>query len=162
MRRRVSSEWIRVQKEFAERFAAESVAIGYGATLPSDLYHVTDCGGLIGIFKSKTLWASLATSLNDWSETQYGLDLAKEVADGVAVQWLPIAALHDALQRQSWRVYVFSFCTQPDTALQWLHYGRAGLGAAIGFRSSAVEKPPLPSVDTQNRQLIDTSKPAIN
>ena len=38
---------------------------------PKTLFHFTDCEGLIGIFKEKTLRASLATALNDASETKY-------------------------------------------------------------------------------------------
>jgi hypothetical protein len=37
------------------------------------LFHFTDCDGLVGILTSKALRASLATSLNDASETIYAL-----------------------------------------------------------------------------------------
>ena len=48
-----------------------------------------------------------------------------------------------ALDRQRWRVYVVSLCRRPDTALQWLHYGRSGAGVAIGFKTSHIERVPF-------------------
>src|SRR5262249_24931357 len=44
-------------------------------TLPDVLLHFTDQAGLMGILQSRKLWASLATALNDASETSVGLDL---------------------------------------------------------------------------------------
>jgi len=92
------------------------------------------------------LWASLATSLNDRSETQYGLDLAQELVTGsdrVAVHSLSMNSLKGALQKQSWRIFVVSFCAHHDTALQWLHYGRSGSGAVVGFNSALLQKGPF-------------------
>jgi hypothetical protein len=146
MRRRVSREWVSVQKGLADRIARECADIAFTCATPPELYHFTDCGGLIGIFNEKTLWASLATSLNDRSETKYGLDLAQElVADSadLAVHSLPMDSLEDALKRQSWRIFVVSFCAHHDTALQWLHYGRSGSGVVVGFKSALLEKGPF-------------------
>jgi hypothetical protein len=37
--------------------------------------------------------------------------------------------------------YVVSFCARADLALQWLHYGRSGSGAALGLASGLEVKP---------------------
>lgn len=42
--------------------------------LPSNLYHYTDGGGLLGILDNCTLWATHAAYLNDAQETTYGLN----------------------------------------------------------------------------------------
>ena len=46
--------------------------------LPEDLYHYTDAGGLHGILKSNTLWATHAAYLNDSQEFIYGTDLVRQ------------------------------------------------------------------------------------
>lgn len=145
-RRAVSREWVDVQKRLAERVGRECDKVAFTAPIPGDLYHFTDCASLIGIFNDRELWASLATSLNDRSETQYGLEIARRLSDGddrVPANTLPLDKLAEALLRQSWRIYVVSFCAHPDTALQWLHYGRAGSGAAIGFNAASLPKAPF-------------------
>lgn len=72
--RAVSSRWQRAAASLIERVGKQSASST--DSRPERLYHFTDCAGLIGIFEKRTLWASLATSLNDPSEVRYGLDLA--------------------------------------------------------------------------------------
>lgn len=155
-RRRVSREWNNAYKALTERVGTDFRANAYSVAAPSRLYHFTDCDGLIGILKTKTLWASLATSLNDRSEIEYGRALAKECVARYAPTSLNLARLDAALARQSWRVYVVSFCKDIDTALHWLHYGRSGSGVAIGFNTSAIQKPPYelcPVLYERDRQM---------
>ena len=72
--RAVSSRWQRAAASLIERVGKRAAS---GADpRPERLYHFTDCAGLIGIFEKRTIWASLATSLNDPSEVRYGLNLA--------------------------------------------------------------------------------------
>jgi hypothetical protein len=89
------------------------------------------------------LWVSRAGSLNDASEVQYALDLARQLlrqpATGVDATFAArvVACLDGNAQKPQWNVtiepFVTSFCASIDGALQWLHYGRAGHGYAIGF-----------------------------
>lgn len=113
---------------------------------PEQLYHFTDCQGLIGIFEHRTLWASLATSMNDPSEIMFGLRLAHDLfASGtVAARNLDLSSVDLlAMQRASEsRAYVVSFCQQVKLAGQWLHYGRSGSGVAVGFRTAGLVKAP--------------------
>lgn len=141
-RRRVSRDWSNAYRVLTERVSTDFRTNAYSLDLPSQLFHFTDCDGLINILQTKTLWASLATSLNDRSEMEYGRILAKTCIDDFRPSWLDLARIDDALTKQSWRVYVVSFCQNADTALHWLHYGRSGSGVAIGFNTAAIEKLP--------------------
>jgi hypothetical protein len=154
--RRVSAEWSTAYTALTQRVATDFRANAYSTAAPDQIYHFTDCDGLIGILKTKTLWASLATSLNDRSEMEYGRVLAREVVGGFAATSLDLGRFETAVAKQTWRVYVVSFCQNADTALHWLHYGRSGSGAAIGFATSALHKTPYelcPVLYDRDRQV---------
>jgi hypothetical protein len=65
------------------------------AAPPETLHHYTTAAGLIGILRSKSLWASDCRFLNDRSELVYGHNLVK---DYLVKQPGPVAAalLHGA------------------------------------------------------------------
>ena len=147
-RRRVSKDWVNAQATLVELAAdgfRKSAAAAHLESPPDHLFHFTDCAGLIGILRTKTLWASLATSSNDRSEMRYVRDLLHELITSkeIDTKTLSLKSLDVALDRQRWRVYVVSLCRRPDTALQWLHYGRSGAGVAIGFKTSHIERVPF-------------------
>lgn len=118
---------------------------------PRVLYHFTDAAGLIGIVKEKAMWASLATSLNDSSEIQFGIDLAMEVlgeskkrSNGIGeafFDWIArfISKPHPTVLEA--RSFVVSFCENHDRSGQWLHYGRQGEGLALGLTSEKLHSP---------------------
>ena len=116
---------------------------------PKTLFHFTDCEGLIGIFKEKTLRASLATALNDASETKYAFSrLCSHLeAHSIRPNHFPAEVLRAFLERRmriegltdDTRAYVASFCGGTEEAIHWLHYGRSGTGVAIGFETAALK-----------------------
>jgi len=119
---------------------------------PSELFHFTDAAGLLGILTKRTIWASFVESLNDSSEIQYGVALARtilqnEPADvdagfrATVVTFLD-PAVADSVFRVEWRPFVVSFCERVDLAVHWLHYGRDGTGYALGF-DQGIEQPPF-------------------
>lgn len=121
---------------------------------PSRLYHFTDVGGLIGVLSNATLWASLATSLNDAQEIKYCSSVALQVcANGVpGVSQEFLSGVQCAIADPAWEqerfdftfdAYVTSFCVRDDSALQWLHYGRSGSGVAICFKPECLSTPPF-------------------
>jgi hypothetical protein len=57
-------------------------------TLPEDLYHDTDVGGLMGILTTANLWATHVSFLNDSREVLHG---AAETARYLGVMWDEIA-----------------------------------------------------------------------
>jgi hypothetical protein len=111
---------------------------------PDTLYHFTDTDGLAGILHGRAIWASLATSLDDCSEVQYGLDLAASVIEKRGTS-APSELLKAALRclrnpheirpefRYRIRVFVASFCESAEKSSHWMHYARRGSGFAIGF-----------------------------
>lgn len=142
--RAVSSRFQRAAASLIER--AGKHAASSTDPRPERLYHFTDCTGLIGIFEKRTLWASLATSLNDPSEVRYGLDLACDLfqrriftATNFSLDGMDrlVAARADES-----RAYIVSFCGNPNLAGQWLHYGRSGSGVAVGFYPERLTQPP--------------------
>jgi DUF2971 family protein len=133
--RAVSAQWQRAAASLIER--AGKLTASSTDAYPERLYHFTDCAGLIGIFENKTLWASLATSLNDPSEVRYGLDLACELfrQGTITAQNFSLDGVDKlvAARAAESRAYIISFCANLSVAGQWLHYGRSGSGAAVGF-----------------------------
>ena len=117
--------------------------------IPPALFHFTDCDGLIGILRTKTLRASLATSLNDASETRYAIERLRSciVTGSSPNKYLQSDVLRDFLDgrklsgvpaRDS-RAYVVSFCATRE-AIHWLHYGRSGTGVALKFDGHALRE----------------------
>ena len=142
--RAVSSRWQRAAASLIERVGKQ--AASSTDPRPERLYHFTDCAGLIGIFERRTIWASLATSLNDPSEVRYGLDLACDLfrkgtitATNFSLDGMDklVAARADES-----RAYIVSFCGNLNLAGQWLHYGRSGSGVAVGFYPERLTQPP--------------------
>src|SRR6267142_1160532 len=143
--RAVSSQWQRAATVLIERVSR--LTASSTDARPERLYHFTACAGLIGILEKKTLWASLATALNDPSEVRYGLDLACEL-----FQQRTITATNFSLEgietlvaarADESRAYTMSFCGNLNLAGQWLHYGRSGSGVAVGFYPEQLTQPPF-------------------
>jgi hypothetical protein len=70
---------------------------------PPRLFHFTDCDGAIGILRTKRLWASLATTLNDSSEIQYAVDRSHALVQKqlAKLERLPRELLLERLVRRS-------------------------------------------------------------
>jgi hypothetical protein len=111
--------------------------------LKQPLYHFTDAAGLNGMLGSKSLWASLATALEDTSEIVYALSRARQILESHEVtsnsSFLnEVVPLLDPRQSQTintlgMRTYVFSFRANMDASAHWAKYGRAGTGFALAF-----------------------------
>jgi hypothetical protein len=131
---------------------AEVQACAAAVVPPPVLYHFTDTAGFLGIVDSGQLWGSLATGLNDAGEIAHGVELARRVCSEWKGDAATFAALvGDMLSPGSWDpdllieadAYVASFCASSERALQWLHYGRAGSGFALGFSTQAMRHEPF-------------------
>lgn len=132
---------------------------------PPTLYHFTDAIGLLGIMASGTLWATLATSLNDCSEIRYGAELAVQIIKeriraesvGVAIPRVPSglrecflkSTLHylerpgetPGIFRLEMPSFIVSLCENINKSAHWLHYGKDGSGVAVGLRTNALLSP---------------------
>lgn len=115
--------------------------------LPDQLYHYTSFRGLLGIVKSKSLWASDIHYLNDEQELDFGLATIREVIeertksardehDSMLLQEL--SSHMDNLART--KVLVASFSEVDDLLSQWRGYCPNGKGVSIGFYADDLDK----------------------
>lgn len=123
------------------------------AERPEVLFHFTTVAGLMGIADGRSLWASLATSLNDSSEVLFAVKLAADLIDKHQVPAPEVFAQHIRYYldpdnspdqaRIRWYPFVTSFCGRADSVTHWLHYGHSGTGVAVGFDSQKLVQPPF-------------------
>jgi hypothetical protein len=119
-----------------------------------DLFHYTNEAGLIGILRTRALWASDARRLNDKMEITYAEKLIRETLDSEIPnvppefrRWLgAFKFVVDAVASRQ-RMFVASFCERGDHLGQWRGY--AGAGYCLRFRGSALEN--LPNVRSSIR-----------
>jgi Protein of unknown function (DUF2971) len=117
----------------------------------SVLYHYTSLDGLVGIVRSRSMWASSIRHLNDSSEFRYALDLVQSEilvmpkgASGSYGRMLDeYRAAFSGMGEGT--VYVSSFSTEGDLLSQWRAYGTPGSTVAVGFRSGALQSAALAS-----------------
>lgn len=133
------------------------------------LYHYTDGAGLLGIVNSGAIWATDALYLNDSTELSYGRELATEYLEtlkddllgGTDDERYLFGLLSSGVSISEHRpAYVACFCEEPDILSQWMGYGRAGGGFALGLlrhelvRASAQYSEP-PGSDPGVRTIFD-------
>jgi hypothetical protein len=105
------------------------------------LYHYTDQNGLLGIIKTKEIWATHHQCLNDTQEFLYAKELVRtELKKRISANddSRPLLeAMSLALQgpgNEDVNLYVASFSEEPDSLSQWRAYGGASSGFALGFQ----------------------------
>lgn len=114
---------------------------------PAKLSHYTTLSGLEGIVKTKSLWASNASFLNDKAELTHALDASKKAIKLLSSKkalraWGPAIEtafdeLKRGLQAQS---YVACFCRDDDNLSQWRGYGGAVQGVSLTFEQVALTR----------------------
>jgi hypothetical protein len=111
---------------------------------PVLLYHYTSAEGFLGILKSKEIWATKISYLNDSKELNHASDLCKEylkirkerdeISDELCEDLL------DLLNRiGNTNVCVCSFTQNGDLLSQWRAYGGESNGYSIGFNSEQLK-----------------------
>jgi hypothetical protein len=109
-------------------------------TPPDILYHYTTQSGLLGIIKSKEIWATHTQYLNDEREFRHALSVIKLELSKMREE----PANHDKLDLlaqmeegiagvESMNVCVCSFSAAGDILSQWRAYGGGASGFSIGF-----------------------------
>ncbi|MGC2602252.1 MAG: DUF2971 domain-containing protein [Rhodomicrobium sp.] len=111
-------------------------------TIEDALYHYTDGRGLKGIIESGQIWFTGYRHLNDPSELFHGIDMARDVARGMAngadgrVR-LFLETFADMFRQQNFEktleFFIASFSRERDDLGQWRAYADNGRGLAIGF-----------------------------
>lgn len=109
------------------------------------LYHYTRLDGLLGIVKSKSLWASNIYYFNDASEITYASDIFKKVilnrknkVDEKQEYFLnEFDNWLDTFSHTIHQYFVFSLTEKGDLLSQWRGYTK-GRGVSIGFEPNAL------------------------
>jgi len=119
--------------------------------LTRPLYHFTDQSGLNGILQTRSIWASLATALDDQTEIRYALSRATQLIESGQVEgdtsFLSeiVPCLNSATSPTAAilgiKTYVTSFRTNTDASAHWKTYARAGTGFALAFKPKALVIP---------------------
>jgi len=106
------------------------------------LYHYTDARGLEGIISTQQIWLTHYRHLNDPSELEFGMTIARKVLAEVGESYGPkvkifcdmVADLFSSDNMQSvFDIYVGSFSQESDDLRQWQVYAGNGRGFALGL-----------------------------
>ena len=104
---------------------------------PDTLCHYTDFWGLKGILEAGALWATYSQTLNDDSETEYGLDVMREYVTNLPNQHTA-ERLTKAIGRLDERTFACCFCERSDLLSMWIAYASRGGGYCIEFDGRAL------------------------
>ena len=108
------------------------------------VYHYTPQSGVLGIIKSKELWASQVQYMNDSTEYNSALQLADDIlekrssgADSATSNIITkirvmIAKVGDV------RIFSCSFCEDGDLLSQWRGYSGSGYGFSVGLQAGVL------------------------
>ena len=109
---------------------------------PPILYHYTTQVGLLGILKSRELWATHTQYLNDRQEYLQAADgvkaeIAKRLANSSGEHQRILLDMQAGIAGiESMNVCVCSFSEDGDSLSQWRAYGGPSSAFAIGFKSN--------------------------
>lgn len=106
------------------------------------LYHYTNLHGYMGILKTKSLWCTDTSSLNDPMELKYGKKLVVDalnekikIEKNKRIKNL-LYGLHkyvNAFETILFRVFIACFCKDGNLLSQWRAYAKKGVGYNIGI-----------------------------
>ncbi len=105
------------------------------------LYHYTDRGGLEGIITAQQFWFTHYQHLNDDTEIQFGMDIAKAALAELSTRAPKVKVFFDIVidlfsaenMNTAFGFYIASFSRNRDDLHQWKKYGQDGKGFAIGL-----------------------------
>ncbi|HEX8221466.1 MAG TPA: DUF2971 domain-containing protein [Chloroflexia bacterium] len=119
---------------------------------PAVLYHYTSQKGLLGMIKTRSLWASNIHYMNDYREFYEALRVARSAIKGTSLRTTDpiisnlLSKMPDRLQRTTGiHIYVFCFSASRDALSQWRAYCPSGSGFSVGF-----------SYDTEMASLVES------
>jgi hypothetical protein len=129
------------------------------------LYHYTDQNGLLGIIRSKEIWATHHQYLNDTQEFLYAKELVRSELEGRISRATDgdrplLEVMSSALNgpgNEDVNLFVASFSEEPDSLPQWRAYGGSASGFATGFQCERLVLPEgfvlAPCIYDQAKQL---------
>lgn len=113
------------------------------------LYHYTGIGSLLGISKTKSLWASNVYYLNDSKEIIQACDVMDDVLKPMLIfggnepnkiflaqfkEWA------ESFRRETYNLFVFSLSEEPSLLSQWRSYTPHGKGVSIGLSPETLNR----------------------
>ena len=133
------------------------------------IYHYTSLESFRGIIESEDLWLTESAFMNDASEIEHGITLAREVFDPIATNGSPIAdvlrGLSSITVAERPRINLACFSTARDNLSQWRAYSGNTVGVALGFTPESLMRglgypsectvTPVLYSDAQKRALLD-------
>jgi hypothetical protein len=110
-----------------------------------NLYHYTSQAGLLGILKSRGVWATDTRFLNDATEIVHTLSVARGMANKMFMDDEYRAAFGSLLGKALYEienraVFVTSLSEKPDLLSQWRGYCPGGAGVCVGFDKDGIEE----------------------
>lgn len=143
--------------------------------VPTALYHYTGISGLLGMARSKSVWASNAYYLNDSREVVHACDVLDDALMPHLAFGNPSTPearfLHqlkewvNQFRRTHFNIFIFSLSAESSLLSQWRSYTPHGKGVSVGFspemlsriaeESSSVLARCLYEADEQ-REIIDS------
>jgi hypothetical protein len=108
------------------------------AVLPyREFYHYTSFEGLLGIARTRTLWATSVHYLNDDEEFRFGHRIISQDLERIAKSTPGSKLVRTLIDSfRGWEkpyVFVFSFSEVGDLLSQWRGYCPKGTGISVGF-----------------------------
>jgi hypothetical protein len=123
----------------ASRVRLCNVEVHNAVTAP--LYHYTNRRGLEGIITDQQFWFTHYQYLNDDTEIQFGMDVAKAMLAELGTRVPKVKIFCDIVidlfsaenMNTAFGFYIASFSRNKDDPQQWQKYGQDGQGFAIGL-----------------------------
>jgi hypothetical protein len=129
------------------------------------MYHYCSLEGLLGIIRSRSVWASNSQYLNDFRECKHAQDalslsldlLRKQVSEDSALASITETCIECARRvslDEEMHVFVASFCSQGDKLSQWRAYAQNGKGVSVGFSRKIFAKSGATVLDVVYKNLL--------
>jgi hypothetical protein len=114
------------------------------ARTPRLLFHYTSASGLIGIFDTKSIWATRIQYLNDFSEFKHAQELTIEAIrshiklNDLSKKHFICMAVGEYISRLDPYLYISCFSEEQDLLSQWRSYCPPNLGYSLSFETSTL------------------------
>ncbi|MBW8312569.1 MAG: DUF2971 domain-containing protein [Rhizobium sp.] len=135
---------------------------------PFNLFHYTGIGSLIGMARSKSIWASNAYYLNDSREVIHACDiLTKTIEIRIAADSADPSEIDFLIQLKSWAqsfkkthygIFIFSLSEKSSLLSQWRSYTPHGKGVSVGFSPELLSKLAQSSRSVLAKCIYDASE----
>lgn len=138
----------------------------FKSPLPEELHHYTGISALIGMARTRALWAGHIYFLNDASEVKHACDLLQRLLTQRS-QEVTTPRAHMAMKLSRYlatvidhpdQLFVISLSARPSLLSQWRSYTPHGKGVSIAFTKSTIEAMAAQSDMLVARCLYETAE----